>query len=348
MNGLGLAICQILAGDEEGGLEKHVVELSNALARHGHRVTVIAHEKYRDRFSPAVVFEAQDLSRGRNNPWALWRLRQAIVRHAPAVVHAHANKAAAMVSRVLPFLRVASVATLHSTKRSTRMFRRFDHVIAVSRTAVRHLNHPAVTIVHNGIASPPRVDIDTEALRAQLGVPAGAPVVLAIGRAVPVKGFDLLIGAWQGIDAHLLIAGEGPDLPALQRQAAALGLTDRVHLLGQRRDIFPLLALASFLVISSRWEGCPYTLIEALLAGHPVVSTAVGPVPDWLPDRWVVPVEDVPALHGALVSAIRLGDSLAGDFQAAFRMAQDELTLDAMVDRTVAVYRDVLARRTPS
>lgn len=342
MSAAPLVICQVLAGDEEGGLEKHVVELTNALAARGHRLVVIAHEKYRDRFLPAVVFEALDLSRGRNNPLMLWRLRQVIARHAPDIVHAQASKAAAMVSRVLPFLRVASVATLHNEKKSTGMYARFDAVIAVSRIAMRNLSHPRVTVIHNGIRPPAPVSADAAALRAGLGIPAQAPVVVAIGRAVPAKGFDLLIEAWQGIDdAHLVIAGDGPDLPALRAQAAVAG--GRVHLPGQRSDVFALLALSSFLVISSRWEGGPYTLVEALLAGRPVVSTAVGAVPDVLPAAWVVPVGDVPALRAAVCAALARGPSLADDFAPVFARAREELTLEAMADRVEAVYRERLA-----
>ncbi|MFH4377113.1 glycosyltransferase, partial [Acinetobacter baumannii] len=70
-------ICMVMAGDEEGGLEKHVVELANGLAQAGQKVTLIAHEKYAERVS-GVEFKALDLSKSRKNPILLWQLYQTI------------------------------------------------------------------------------------------------------------------------------------------------------------------------------------------------------------------------------------------------------------------------------
>ena len=86
-----MKVCQIMAGDEEGGLENHVVELCNALIDRVDDLVVIAHEKYRDRFRPEIRFLPLDLSGGRRNPWLLMRLAMLIRREAPDIVHAQAT-----------------------------------------------------------------------------------------------------------------------------------------------------------------------------------------------------------------------------------------------------------------
>ena len=109
-----------------------------------------------------------------------------------------------------------------------------------------------------------------------------APVVLAVGRLAPQKGFDSLLAAavrWQDRRPRpvLMIAGAGPLAGELAGQAARLGVTARF--LGQRDDVPALLAAADVFVLPSRWEGQPMILHEALRAGRPIVATAVGGVP---------------------------------------------------------------------
>src|SRR5690606_4424244 len=86
---------------------------------------------------------------------------------------------------------------------------------------------------------------------------------IAIGRLVPAKGLDLLVEAWQGIDANLWIVGDGPEKLLLESRIQQLNLSEKIQLLGHRDDINDLLQQADFLVISSRNEGGPYTLSEA-------------------------------------------------------------------------------------
>jgi glycosyltransferase involved in cell wall biosynthesis len=112
--------------------------------------------------------------------------------------------------------------------------------------------------------------------------PAGRPLVLAVGRLAPQKGFAVLLeaaAAWRDLDPAPLvaIAGDGPLAGELRARAAAFGV-DAVFL-GHRGDVRALLAAAAVFVLPSRWEGQPLVLQEALRAGAPVVATRVGGVP---------------------------------------------------------------------
>jgi glycosyltransferase involved in cell wall biosynthesis len=94
-------------------------------------------------------------------------------------------------------------------------------------------------------------------------------------------------------------------------------------------------------VISSRAEGGPYTLPEALLAGCPVVATRVGMVPDYLPDEHTCPTGDREGLAGLLRRALADPAHLRRQQEPLFRRAAAELTLEAMVERTRTYYREI-------
>jgi glycosyltransferase involved in cell wall biosynthesis len=140
------------------------------------------------------------------------------------------------------------------------------------------------------------------------------PLVLAVGRLVPQKGFGTLLEAaasWRDIKPEpvLVIVGQGPLEAALKSQAAALQLDARFP--GQRDDVPALLAAAAVFVLPSVWEGQPLILQEALRAGVPVVATRVGGIPELTgQDAILVPAGDPDRLADA-VRAVLTDPALA-------------------------------------
>lgn len=326
-----MKVTLVMAGDEEGGLEKHVVELAHSLMKH-HQVTVIAHEKYRSRLK--TEFIAIDLSKSRRNIIVLYQIYKALKGLRSDIVHVHGNKAAAMVGRVLNFLPSKSVATLHSRKKNTKMFKGFDAVIAVSPNAAETLEHPNKHVILNGI-EPPKLNPEINKVT--------PPVVLAVGRLVPVKGFDLLIQAWQGIpDAQLWIVGDGFEHEKLEKLIQQSNLQESVKLLGFRTDITELMQQASLYVMSSHYEGCPYTMIEALLSKTPMISTAVGAMAMVLPEQYLCPENDVIALHQLILKALGNLNQIKQDFQPVYAFANKNLVLDGMIQQIEKIYEQVL------
>ena len=329
-----MKIAMIMAGNEEGGLEKHVVELSNGLQKRDYQVSLIAHEKYRDRVD--THFISLDLTKSRRNLLMLYRLYRTLKTLQPDIIHVHGNKAAAIVGSILKFLNIPSVATLHSRKKNTKMFSPFDAVIAVSPNAAEVVAHPNKFVVLNGIEKP-QLSENNKKIHPK--------VVLAVGRLVPVKGFDLLIQAWKGIeDAQLWIVGEGSEKNKLENLIAENDLQDKVKLLGFRNDITDLMQIASLFVMSSHYEGCPYTMIESLLCRLPMVSTAVGAMVTMLPKKYLCEVNDIHSLHMLLVHTLNNLEKTLEDFEPVFNNANQFLVIDGMIDQIEAVYQRAVDR----
>ena len=156
----------------------------------------------------------------------------------------------------------------------------------------------------------------------EVALRAGGPV-MAIGRLDPQKGFDLLLRAFAGAIPRLppadcrrlVIVGQGAERERLMRLADSLGVGDRIELAGERKDVASLLAGASLLVSSSRREGFPNVLLEAMAAGLAVIATdcpgATREIVRHGIDGVVVPSGDVGALADALVRLLIDSDERA-------------------------------------
>lgn len=160
-------------------------------------------------------------------------------------------------------------------------------------------------VVPNGIDLD-RFRPDAEARRAvreELGIPEDAFVVGTVGRLYVEKGHEFLIRSLApvlGDRFHLVITGEGPERDNLTAQVAALAHPRSVHLTGNRRDVPRVLAALDVFTLTSKSEGLPLVIPEAMAAGLPVVATAVGGVPQVIDageTGWLVAYGDDAALR---------------------------------------------------
>jgi glycosyltransferase involved in cell wall biosynthesis len=309
-----------------------------------HEVIAVAHPEFRDRLNERVRFEPLDMSGWRYQPLVLARLYGILRSHSPQIVHAQANKAAAMVGILPSIAQVKRVATVHNLKRSTRMFDSFDRLIAVSRQAAAQLSHPHVEVIYNGIA-PPVLPQGTghHYLCSSLGVDAASPVVIAVGRLVPAKGFDQLVRLWQELRASLVIVGDGPERPRLEALIEELGVGDRVFLAGYRRDVPALMASADLMVIASRNEGFPYVLVEGLHVHQVIVATRVPGAVDVLPAEFMVDYGEPRQMADTIRRVLQDLEAARRAYADVWQYAARELTLECMVERTERVYREVVA-----
>jgi len=190
------------------------------------------------------------------------------------------------------------------------------------------------------------------AARRSLGIAEDALVVGTIGRLSEQKGHRYLIEAAPALlgprpSAHLLIVGDGDQMPALQAQAAALGVAARVTFAGHRTDVPGLLGALDVFAISSTYEGTPLALFEAMAAGKAIVSTAVDGCREVLEDGLtglLVPPRDPAALATALGRVLDdalLRRSLADEA----RRASTRYDIRSCVAAMEALYDEVLAER---
>ena len=222
-------------------------------------------------------------------------------------------------------------------------YRRFGQVIAVSAeirdAVVDQLGVPAerVDVVPNGVpyAEPPVRD------------PHETVVVGGLGRLVPAKGFDLLIEAVRrlrdrGHRVEAVIAGEGPERDALERAAEGLP----VRFAGFVTDVRAFLAEVDVFCLPSRWEGLPFALLEAMMAGTPCVAADVGDVAMGLGATGrIVPPDDVDALTSALEEVVASPELRTQRGRAAHERARHRFGMDAFVAGTLAAYDKALSRQ---
>jgi len=335
-------ICQVIASQGTGGMEGHVVALCEALSRE-HQVSLLAPPWFVGKLPDRVrVVPMKGLLSNRFNPAVWFSLWLQLRRLNPDVVHAHGGKAAWFLAVPLFFDRFRRVATVHGVKRNCVYLKRFDRVICVSKVVAEQLGDIPADIILNGVPQSESIPLGDKVAHVQ-------KQVIAVGRLASVKGFDVLLNAWVSVgDAHLTLVGDGPERQALEALADKLGLRDRVSFAGLRSDVPALLAGSDLVVISSRREGLPLVFVEALHARRQVVSTAVGGMRDLLPPDFLAPPEDPLALAAAINRALsRWGDGNA-QFEALWKVAKEELTIEAMVKKNLSVYQRVLeTRRAP-
>ena len=291
-------------------------------------------------------------------------IRRLAARTRPDVIHAHlyasiVASAAATCDGGFPLV-VTEQTEAPWRSRSARLasrlaYLRATEVIAVSdRIAdglVRDFGVPAakVTTVPNAVTLPGCAPGPGVALR-------GRPVFGVCARLVAEKGVDVFLEAASRLarsfpDATFPIVGDGPLRSTLERRAGELGLRDRVVFLGFRSDARDVVAGFDVLVLPSRSEGTPLTVVEAMHAGVPVVASAVGGIPEQIVDGntgLLVPPDDPAALARAMACVAGDG-ALAGRLaEAGRRHAHTRFHPDAMLGRLDAVYASALARERPS
>jgi glycosyltransferase involved in cell wall biosynthesis len=192
--------------------------------------------------------------------------------------------------------------------------------------------------------------LDLEAVTARAGGPSpyasGGRHLVAAGRLVPAKGFDLLLAAFARVaarraDVRLHVLGQGPERAALERQARDLGIAERVAFEGLQANPYPCFRHADLFVLPSRYEGFPNVVLEALALGTPAVAFACpggSAVRDGV-NGWLVPPGDVEALADRILAALE-AEPLPRERVAAS-------VADHAVGRVMAAFEAVLAGERP-
>lgn len=360
-----------------GGTARHVIDLSQGLAARDWRVAVacpasgwlaariqspnvkvVRLEMVRD---ISMISDARAFLR-------LWRLCKTV---RPDVLHLHSSKAG-FLGRVAG--RLAGVPVVCFTphcwsfqsvigrqRRFYAALERFasrfcDMTIAVSRHEAREalnlgvVREDRIVVIPNGVPPFPGGDLPERIAERLAGK---GTLIASVGRLDEQKGYTYMIEAMAHVaaahqDAQLVVAGDGPLADQLQTQAAQQDIDGAMRFLGEIDQVNGLLAHADLFVLSSLWEGLPYTILEAMAAGLAVVATDVGGCAELVVDGetgTIVPPADPDKLAEALLALLEDSDLRARMGAAAKKRAAEHFSLEALVDANASLYERLIAQK---
>ena len=350
-----------------GGAEQQAALLAWGLRDRGHACHILASSRspFAARMAPQGFPVATFLGTGRD-PFSLWRIRRHLRRIRPDVLHMndpHALTSTGLASLGLAIpARVASRHCCFPIHYASRYGRLCDRLICVIRAVAEVCRRDGVPaemlrVVHCGS--------DVSAVRSgsrlrgrrSLGLSDDQPLVLTVALLNQCKGHKFLLDALPAvIRKHprlcVALAGDGETAAALKDQARRLGIDSHVRFLGFREDVPDLLMAADLFVMPSLTEGFCSVLIEAMLAGRPIVTTSVGGIPEVVgsdgsmadPVAWTVPPHDPEALCATILAALAAPGSRSERGLRGQQRALAHFTAGHMVDNTVDVYRELLPR----
>ena len=361
-----------------GGAERLLAALVSELARSGGSVNFVC-------ASSAATASERLVADIRSHAEALWlvdgkrsydptfgrAIVQAARRFRVDVVHSHLAVANVHSRGAAWLLRKPHVTTIHTAPGSTAedprrrviidglTARLSARLVAPSReTADAYarafwLARDRVQVVPNAPAGrAPQFGFDAARVRGQLVGSETADLVLCVARLQPQKGIDDLVTAAELLRRRLptlrvVVAGGGPDEARLRATIVERQLDGVVHLLGFRSDVDELLAAADVFCLPSRHEGLPVSLLEAMAAGLPCVSTAVGGVPTLIDDErtgLLVAPNEPAMLAGALERAL-IDRALAARLgRAAKRHVAARHSIEAVARRYAGLYAELMAQ----
>jgi glycosyltransferase involved in cell wall biosynthesis len=260
---------------------------------------------------------------------------------------------------------IASVATAHgftwggwknrlNQQLQVAALRRHDAVIAVAAPLAGDLARHGVRadrlLTIRNAWRPPAASLPGQReARELLGLSTDGVVVGWVGRLAWVKAPDVALAAFAAAnraDATLSFVGDGPDRAALEAAAVRLGLAERVRFHGMVPDAWRALRGFDALLLSSRSEGTPMILLEAMHAEVPIVATAVGGVPDLLDAQTarLVPTADPAGLGEAIAETLRDAPAAAGRAKAARARLEKDFAPEAWIARHIELYRRLVAQ----
>jgi len=250
------------------------------------------------------------------------------------------------------------VATIHSDKQYSVAERfvlaRSDLVLACGKQVMQNIQRfipsEKVKVLNNAIHGPDNRGAHTGDLLREIGIKKGSRLVVSLGRLTRLKGYDLLIKAFKKVlvdmpDTVLLIGGDGEEKDRLIKLVESYGLKENIRLLGMVSEIHELLEACDLYVNSSRWEGLPMTLLEAMAHGKPMVATSVGGNPEVVLDGVtgiLVQPDDPQGLANAIIRMMKDDAFRRKAGKAALSLFTQKYTIEKHCQTLAKYYLQVL------
>ncbi len=359
-----MRIVHVVYSLDVGGQERLILQLGKTLLARGHDVRIVS-------LTPggALVPQFGDMAidwilLDRGAPRTIADLARHFRRHRFDAVHTHnpppffTAVPAARLARVPAIVHTKHGANIYGPKAlwaSRLLCRATTAFVAVSPGTAQvarrkeRVDPSRLHTIENGI---PLGDFgpNPEArakIRNQLGIPLNATVVGSVGRLATEKNYGLFLRAMAplvGPNVHVLLVGEGADRPTIER-AISPNMAPYVHLTGMRSDVPDLLAAMDVFTLTSKTEGLPLAIPEAMASGLGIVATRVGGIPDIVPEGvgTLVDSEDEQGLTAAYGAFLADESRRRQAGSAARKLALERFSIESMADAYERLY--ALGRR---
>ena len=303
----------------------------------------------------------------------LKKLKHIILAHDINLVHGHDYKSDLMAYLLRLWLRnrnIKLVSTAHAwvmlgwkgafyRRMDLELMRRFDHLIAVSQATKQEMVTGGVpsgliSVIHNGIDteywSPKHV---RGSLRDELGIQKAYPVIGYVGRIMPEKDLETWLRAAAIVarkfpEAQFVLVGEGKDdrtARQLKRLAGDLGIAARTHFTGYRFDLLPVYAAFDIFLLTSRREGLPNSILEAMALALPVVTTDVAGARELVANGctgYVLPQGDHAGLARALITLAENDQLRLQLSQFGRERVKRDFSFESRITRIESLYERIL------
>tara|TARA_B100000768_G_C11283241_1_gene380025 strand:+ start:945 stop:1916 length:972 start_codon:yes stop_codon:yes gene_type:complete len=321
-----MKIIHLVLSDVFAGIEQHVDELS-LIQQRDCDVTILCNKSIALKFGIKNVVSIENFNR--RSLIGLFRLYSKIKSINPDIIHTHGSKTATVINNIKRFIKVKHVASIHGIKNNISMYEKADKIIAVSNLAKESLNIESIVVKNWWSPSlPDQLELNKK-------------YALAVGRLEKVKGFDLLIQSWVGIESNLVIVGSGNEKTNLLGLIKSNSLENKVTIIDEINfeNLIEHYKNASILIISSRNEGGPRVALEALHLKIPVISTNVGHMSDILPNELLAIPDNLESLK-SLIQAYVGNDFMNQD--AIFKYVSKEYSLPTKNKEILKIYEELL------
>lgn len=351
-----------------GGAERVISNLAASLDRERYRPLLCLfrpgwiQERSESRGVSTYIIPTQGMADWR---WVN-RIRQLLREERVDLIHAHEFDANVQGTFAAALTGIPLVATIHGKNYFWEKYRRRLAYRWVSRRATMvavsqnlkefvvekvGIDRNRLQVIYNGVDVVPSYEnADVSEGRRELGLPEYDRVVGVVGNLYPVKGHQYLIESIPSIlnkcpNTSFLFAGRGHLETELKQQVQRLGLEGRVHFLGLRQDIARILTLLDVFVLPSLSEGLSMAILEAMIAGKPVVATEVGGNPELVlngKSGFLVPPRDCQALANSVTTLLTNRQQAIQFSEEGKRRAEGQFSLATMVNTYQALYDESL------
>ena len=339
-----MKIVQVMLAKGFGGAERSFVDLSDELVSRGHEVTAVCERRGKSKDLIKKAHVELITVRGHWDPFARRAINNILRKKQPEILHAHLARAAKIGGAAASTFNIPSVVKTHNYV-DLKYYTHISCLVPTTKDQEKYLlshgvpqnqitriaNFTSVPFVHR-----PRGFSPTQQIH-----------IVAIGRFVEKKGFDLLIQALARLPAdlpvHLTLVGDGQEKSALVELARQSNLAQRVQFTGWSNDVVAALDSADLFVLPSRDEPFGIVCLEAMARGVPIIATNTQGPSEFLDNSlaWLVQRDDLDALTAGLEAAINNPEQATQKAEKALRTCEAQFSKEVIVGQYEALYADI-------